>query len=97
MDEYEANSFPTRSRSRASGCTAIWSRLSSIFALCRRQGILHPLIKGFTLTGVGLVTPRIACCGMGCGVVLPTQIGEPSTTATHLTAGIRMIMGFDQS
>ncbi len=49
MHGYEANSLPTRSRSRASGCTAIWSRLRSIFALCSRPGILLPLIKRFTL------------------------------------------------
>jgi hypothetical protein len=48
MGEYEANSLPTRSRSRASGCTAIRSRLRNIFALCSRQAILLPLIQWFT-------------------------------------------------
>ncbi len=48
MGVCEANSLPTRSKSRASGCTAIWSRLHNTFALCRRQDILLPLIKRFT-------------------------------------------------
>jgi formylglycine-generating enzyme required for sulfatase activity len=49
MGESTANPFPTRLRSRASGCTAIWSRWRSMFALCSRQAILLLLIKRFTL------------------------------------------------
>src|SRR6266702_1237092 len=49
MDGCRANYIHTKSRLQAAGCTAIWSRLNNMFALCSRQGILLPLIKRFTL------------------------------------------------